>query len=177
MNGPDELTGCCGLYCGLCSKYQSKSPSRCTGCRKGEQHSYCSIWNCCVKKHGFAMCTDCDELFKCPIFIRRKVQEWIPAHDNLNHILKAGLKNWLKEQKERLNLLEELLRDYNEGRSMSFYCKACSRMPVKLIRIAIREAEEKLASEKANRSDIKEKAKALKTHLSDLAFEANVRLD
>jgi hypothetical protein len=154
-----SLAGCCGLYCGLCNKYQSKAPSRCIGCKSGEQHSWCSIWNCCVKKHGFETCTECNEIFNCEIFLRRKVAEWIPAADNLRQIKESGLENWLKEQRERQALLEELLGNYNEGRSMSFFCKACARMPVNLIYDAVKESNKKIVSEEIDKSDMKAKAK------------------
>ena len=172
-----NLIGCCGLYCGLCNKYQSKAPSRCIGCRLGEQHSWCSIWNCCVKKHGFDTCTECSEIFNCPIFLRRKVVEWIPAVDNLCQIKEVGLQNWLREQKERQVLLEELLQNYNEGRSMSFFCKVCARMSIDLINSAIKEAKEKFTNEKVDNSDLKLKASILKAVFKDLALKVNIILD
>ena len=177
-NGEAEnLIGCCGLYCGLCSKYQSKAASRCIGCRLGEQHSWCSIWNCCVKKHGLRTCADCKEIFVCPIFQRRKVAEWIPAAENLRQIKTDALEPWLREQKERQVLLEELLQDYNEGRSMSLYCKACAGMPIDLIRQAMKEAKEKLSSQKADKSDMKSKAKVMKTAMKSLATRGSIDLD
>ncbi len=147
-NESQNLLGCCGLYCGLCNKDQSKVPSRCIGCRLGEQHSWCSIWNCCEKKHQFESCAECSELFTCEIFVRRKVVGWIPAADNLRQIKAFGVDNWLKEQEERQALLAELLQYYNnEGRSMNFYCKACASMPIDLINSAIKEANEKVILE------------------------------
>src|SRR5512137_676305 len=95
------LIGCCGLYCGLCSKYQSKSQSRCIGCKLGEQHSWCSIWNCCTKKRNYETCAECRDMCKCAIFIRRNVKEWIPAANNLRRIKRVGSKAWLDEQIER----------------------------------------------------------------------------
>jgi len=172
-----NLIGCCGLYCGLCSKYQSKAPSRCIGCRLGEQHSWCSIWNCCVKKHGFESCTDCSEIFNCTIFLRRKVEEWIPAVDNLRQIKEVGLESWLKEQKERQALLTELLHNYNEGRSMNLYCKICARLPIDLIKKTIKEAKEKIVNEKINKSDMKSKARAVKEIINNLALKVNINLD
>ena len=172
-----NLIGCCGLYCGLCNKYQSTAPSRCIGCQMGEQHSWCSIWNCCVKKHGFEICTECDEVFRCEIFLRRKVAEWIPAADNLRQINEVGLESWLSEQKERQALLEKLLQNYNEGRSMGFYCKVCSRMTIQSINKAIEEAKKKLVSEKVAQFDMKSKAKILKAIIKDLALERNVNLN
>ena len=175
-NQAKNLIGCCGLYCGLCNKYQSTAPSRCIGCKLGEQHSWCSIWNCCVKKHGFETCTECEEVFQCEIFLRRKVAEWIPAADNLRQIKAVGLKSWLIEQRERQALLEKLLQNYNDGRSMSFYCKACSRMSIDLINNAIAEAEKRLVSEKVAESEMKSRAKFLKTAIKDLALDSNVNL-
>ncbi|MEW6103221.1 MAG: DUF3795 domain-containing protein [bacterium] len=172
-----NFIGCCGIYCGLCNKYQSEAPSRCIGCKLGEQHSWCSIWNCCVKRHGFETCSECKEIFRCEIFLRRKVTEWIPAADNLRQIKEVGLGNWLKEQKERERLVEELLQNYNEGRSMSFYCKVCARMSIDLIKKAIKEAKEKLIRGEIDKSDVKSRTKVLKIVIKDLALKADVNLN
>ena len=102
---------------------------------------------------------------------------WIPAADNLHQIKEAGMGSWLKEQKERQSLLGELLRNYNEGRSMSFYCKSCARMPIDLINKAIKRAKEKLTSEKIDKSDVKSKAKILRAAIKDLALEVDINLD
>ena len=130
-----------------------------------------------MKKHGYENCTECNEVFNCKIFVRRKVAQWIPAFDNLRRIKESGLKNWLKEQKERQALAEELLDNYNEGRSMSFLCKACARMPIELINKAIKETKKELLSEKVDKSDIKSKAKILKAVIKDLALKANINLN
>lgn len=173
---PGNLTGCCGLYCGLCSKYQSKSPSRCIGCKPGDQHLWCSIWNCCVKKHGFETCAECNEIDNCEILVRRKVAEWIPAIDNLRQIKKEGLAKWLNGQKERQSLLEELLQNFNEGRSMSFLCKACARMPVNLIYDAMQETNKKIADEKITGYDKKARAAILKSSVKDKAGRYSINL-
>ena len=101
--------------------------------------------------------------------MKRKVIEWIPAADNLHQIKKEGLKTWLKEQMERQALLEGLLENYNEGRSMNFHCKACARMPIDLVKKAIEQTKEKIAGEKIKNSDMKSKAKFLKSSIRDLA--------
>ena len=130
-----------------------------------------------MKKHRFESCTECSEIFNCPIFLRRKVVEWIPAADNLRQIKEVGLETWLREQKERQALLEELLQNYNEGRSMSFYCKVCARMSIDLINEAIKEAKEKLAGEKVDNSDMKSKARILRAVIKDIALKVNINLD
>jgi hypothetical protein len=115
-------------------------------------------------------------MFDCPIFVRRKVAEWIPAAHNLHQISEAGIESWLGEQKERQVLLEVLLQNYNEGRSMNFYCKVCARMPIDLIRKAMEETREILASEKVNPFDMKSKARVLKSEIKDLSVEGNIDL-
>jgi hypothetical protein len=102
---------------------------------------------------------------------------WIPAPHNLRTIKKVGLEKWLEEQKKRQALLEVLLQNYNEGRSMSFYCKACSRMSVELINKAVKEANKKLVDEDAYKTDIKLKAKFLKLVIKYLALKADVTLN
>lgn len=171
-----NLSGCCGLFCGLCNKYQSRSPSRCIGCRLGEQHAWCSIWNCCVKKHGLETCTECRDIFHCPVFLRRKVAEWVPAADNLRHIQDVGLKAWSREQRERQALLEEMLLHYNEGRSMNLYCKACARMPIDLIKVALEKTGASFPGGKADPPDVKTRAKVLKAALHEFASKNAVDL-
>ncbi len=102
--------------------------------------------------------------------------EWIPVADNCRRIEEAGLENWLKEQMERQMILEELLQHYNEGRSMTFYCKVCARIPIDLIRRTVKEAKKNITSEKIDPSDVKSKAKILKSTFKDLALIAGVDL-
>ena len=102
---------------------------------------------------------------------------WIPAVDNLRQIQEGGLEKWLEKQKKRQTLLKELLKHYNEGRSMSFYCKACAKMPIDLINEAIKKAKRRIVSEKINRSNIKSKAKILKSIIKDMTLKSNGNID
>jgi len=178
-----HLAGVCGLYCGLCPRYQSKAPSRCLSCHLGEQHSYCSVYRCCVTKRGLFTCADCDE-YPCARLLRvlgveKGLDSFIshkPAFPNLNRIREAGLEIHLEEQRERRLLVEHLLANYNEGRSMSFYCAACALMPPALIRQAIGEMEGMLASGQVDGSNLKAKAKAMRAIVQDLASETGIDL-
>ncbi len=178
-----HLAACCGLYCGLCPRFQSKAPSRCLSCHLGEQHSYCSVYRCCVTKRGHHTCGDCDD-YPCERLLRvLGVEEGLdsfishkPALPNLERIREVGLLTYLEEQRERLLLVEHLLAHYNEGRSMTFYCAACALMPPDLIRQAIDELEGMLTSEQVDGSDLKAKAKAkaMRGIMRDLASQAGI---
>jgi hypothetical protein len=169
-----NLAGCCGIFCGLCTKYQSKAPSRCIGCRLGEQHSWCSIYKCCVMKRGLLTCIECDD-HPCERYVRRKWgmdQQSRVAQDNLERIKKVGLEPWLEEQRERRLMVEELLTNYNEGRSMSFYCLACTLMPIDLIS----EASAEIRTMPVDDSDVEARAKALRLIIQELASKSDIEL-
>jgi len=72
--------------------------------------------------------------------------------------------------------VEQLLADYNEGRSMSFYCRACALMPPDLIRQGIGEMEGMLANQQVDGSNLKEKAKAMRAAIQNLASQAGIDL-
>ena len=86
------------------------------------------------------------------------------------------MEDWLKEQRKRRLLLEKLLTNYNEGRSMSLYCLATALMPLELIDKAVSELKEKLVRNQIDGSDIKAKAKPLKVIIQGLAQERGIEL-
>jgi hypothetical protein len=173
-----NLAGCCGLYCGLCPRYQSTAKSRCEGCRVISLAISCKIYNCCVKKNAFVTCADCsdwpceklDGFFDGDSFISHKV-----CRPNTERIKEVGLKAWLQEQTQRKSVLEDLLANYNEGRSCSFFCIATALMPVDLVKRAENQAKTKIADEKIQ-ADIKAKAKVMRSVIQDLASEAGIDL-
>jgi len=99
-----------------------------------------------------------------------------PALPNLERIREVGLETYLEEQRERRLLVEHLLANYNEGRSMSLYCVACALMPPDLIRQAIGEMETRLASKQVDGSNLKAKAKAMRSSIQGLASQAGIDL-
>ncbi|MBN1464852.1 hypothetical protein JXA02_03760 [candidate division KSB1 bacterium] len=127
-----------------------------------------------MKKHQYETCSDCRHAFHCAIFVRRKVAEWIPAAENLRQMKEIGLAEWTKEQRERQTLLERLLEDYNEGRSMSLFCKVCARMPIDLINRAREEAAGRARERGA--LDLKAKARLFKTVVKEIAAAAHIDL-
>jgi len=178
-----DLAGCCGIYCGLCPKFQSQAKSRCLSCHLGEQHSYCSLYRCCVMKHGLHNCSQCED-FPCPKLLRvLGVEEGLdsfvshqPALGNLNRIAEIGLDGHLVEQEERRSLVEGLLAEYNEGRSMSFYCLACALMPPDLIRQALGLMKAKINGQEVDASDLKTKAKAMRAVIQEIASAEGIEL-
>jgi hypothetical protein len=95
---------------------------------------------------------------------------------NLERTRQVGLKAHLDEQRERRLLAEQLIDEYNEGRSMTFYCTACTLMAPSVIREALQEMETLLATGQVDSADIKAKAKAMKGLIKERADRAGTDL-
>ncbi len=174
------MGGCCGIYCGLCPRFQSKAASRCPGCKVLSLTISCKRYNCCVKKNGFETCAECSE-FPCDKYENFFDWDSFVSHrvclPNLERIKEAGLTGWLREQSKRRQTLENLLANYNEGKSCSFLCIAVALMPVDLIREAVDEAKKTLAESNVNGSDVKAKAKTLRSIIQRSATKAGIDLN
>jgi hypothetical protein len=146
MTNPRKFTsiGCCGISCGLCPRFHSKAKSRCLGCGPDAHCSFCSIFRCCQIKRNYETCADCNE-FPCEKFGKWFDADSFVTHSNclinIQKIQNIGIKEFLKEQSERKNLLESILKKYNTGRLMSFYCLASSLLSIESLRKALKQIE------------------------------------
>ena len=173
--------GACGLYCGLCPRFQSAAASRCPGCQLGDQHSYCSVWRCAVKGRGLLTCAECTD-YPCAK-LKRCIGDGAdsflshqPAYPNLDRIRSEGLANHLAQARERRELLQQLLARYNEGRSMSFLCVAAALLSPQRLRQAAKELDESIARGRIDGDNAKTRAKAMRSTLEELAAEDGISL-
>lgn len=164
-----NLIGCCGISCGLCPRFQSRAKSRCLGCGPDGHCSYCSIFRCCVMKRNDESCADCSE-FPC-----EKFDKWFDADSfvthqkcrpNIQKIKKVGIKEFLKEQEERKNLLEIILEKYNPGRCASLYCLASALMSIESLKKTVKQIE----------SVKEDKAESFKKLIQELAEKEKINL-
>ena len=173
---------CCGLDCGLCPIYYTKGPSRCPGCCGSDffnKHPSCSIITCCVKQHNFETCAECEE-FPCS-----KIDKWdkydsFISHkvslSNLELIKEKGIDQFLTQQKRRMELLNIMLEDFNEGRSKSFYCIATALLPLDDLEKILQESKQQIIEEGIDLNDLKAKSKILKNTLSKIANSKSIEL-
>lgn len=176
--------GCCGLDCCLCPRYYTVGSSRCPGCCGPEffsKHPSCSFITCCVKKNDLEVCAECDE-FPCPkfesegenafdSFVTHRKTVW-----NLNFIKENGMAKFIEQQERRIELLEILLKHFDEGRSKSFYCIAATLLSITDLEIALENCEQKLKADMIKSEDIKTKAHILKNILNELASYKGIEL-
>jgi len=178
--------GCCGLDCGLCPRYYTAGSSRCPGCcgpNFFNKHPSCSYITCCVKKHGLETCGQCSE-FPCS-----KFESWLEsggeydsflthkkAKPNLESIRTNGIERFMEQQNKRSGLLEKMLKDFDEGRSKSFYCIASTLLPIADLETSLEKAEQKSKTDKVALDNDKVKSKILTDLLNESAARSEVRL-
>jgi hypothetical protein len=120
-------------------------------------------------KRNFETCADCPD-FPCEKFAKWFDGDSFVTHHkclpNIQKIKKIGVKDFLKEQKERKKLLELMLANYNPGQCVSMYCLACALMPVDSLKTALKQIE----------SVKGDKAKAFKALIQELAEKEKISL-
>jgi len=171
---------CCGLDCGLCPRYYTEGPSRCPGCCGPDFFKVnpgCGYITCCVKKRKLEVCAECLD-FPCKRFDgwfgTKPYDSWIchrKAEPNLKFIKEKGLKEFIKQQQKRIDLLKTMLNDFNDGRSKSFFCLSATLLSIQGLESAIKEV-----SVKTKKEDMKTRAKALKEKLKEIAEKEKVEL-
>ena len=173
--------GACGLDCVLCPRYYTEGKSKCDGC--GSAYSYaavgCKIFRCCVKEKKFETCAECND-FLCSKFEGADDYDSFITHrkmvSNLKFIKKHGIKEFLNEQKKRQKLLEQMLEQFNEGRSRTLYCVAATLLPIKDLKKSLDFAKKKVKEKGVKDSDLRSKAKILKEILNELALKERIDL-
>ncbi|MCW4031658.1 MAG: DUF3795 domain-containing protein [Candidatus Bathyarchaeota archaeon] len=165
--------GVCGLSCRLCPWYHSKGKSRCEGCKsKFRMTAGCPFITCAVKRKKLEFCWDCTEKENCKKWQKhrdagKKFDSFTcyqKLEDNIAYIQKNGLDNFDRLQKRREQILKEMLQEFNEGRSKTYYCIASTVLEIKELQAALKQAK------KAPKElDLKGKARFLHAILDNLA--------
>jgi len=80
-----------------------------------------------------------------------------------------GIEEFAGQQRKRIELLERMLADFDDGRSKSFYCKSAALLDSATIENSLDRAVQRIETGDINPSDIKTKANTLKGILSGVA--------
>jgi hypothetical protein len=150
------LFSVCGLNCGLCPRFHTTGTSKCPGCAGegfSEVHPPCGALTCCQRKE-FEYCFLCHE-YPCKKFVSADLTDSFITHKNqfrdLDKAKRIGMETYKAELNEKVMLLEELLKNHDDGRRKSFYCLA-----VNLLELAdVKSVMENIADATY---DVKEKA-------------------
>ena len=172
--------GICGLSCRLCPTYNTDAKSKCDGCKSENRMAVgCPFITCAIKKKGIEFCWDCEQDETCEKWMKhrnagKKVDSfkcYQKLEDDIAFIQKNGVNEFEKLQKMREKVLKEMLQEFNEGRSKSYYCVAATVLEIE-------ELEEALTKAKKDSTglEIKGKSKVLHSILDEIAERKNYYL-
>lgn len=153
------LFSACGLNCGLCPRYYTNGPSRCPGCA-GEGftkvHPSCGVLSCCQRK-GLEYCFSCEE-YPCKKYDGADAKDSFITHKNqftdIEKVKQIGIKAYEDELNAKIEILEELLRNYDDGRRKGAYCLAVNLLDLHEIKTVM----SRLADEVEPQAPVKTKA-------------------
>jgi hypothetical protein len=177
----------CGLDCGLCPRYYTVGPSRCPGCcgpNFSNKHPSCSFITCCVKKKNLEACGECPD-FPCPKFKSEKEYSQVKESSsyppyrkvlsNLHAIKEHGIESFLQQQRRRIELLEKMIKDFDDGRSRSYYCRSAALLDPADLESSLAAAGQRIKADHVPPNDRKTKAKILRGLLDELAAKEGRR--
>lgn len=138
----DPLFSLCGLNCGLCPMYVGKY---CPGCGGGEGNQSCAIARCSREHGGIEFCYLCEE-YPCGKYEGIDRYDSFITHRNRRKDLeraKTDPEAYRAELAEKMEILERLLGNYNDGRRKNLFCIAANLMEIGDLRAAAGEIEAK----------------------------------
>ena len=174
----ENTIGCCGIDCGLCPRFHTKGDSVCPGCgvlKFNQKHPTCGFLTCCVIKNGLEVCSDCKE-YPCKRFDSEKNgYDSFVTHKkvfvNLDYIKDKGIERFIEDQRKRIEILNDLLTNYDDGRSKSFFCISSTLLPATKLE-KVHEFAQKINQE----SDLKEKCRLVRGYITEIADRLNIIL-
>ncbi len=95
---------------------------------------------------------------------------------NLLYIQKHGVKNFINNQKKRIDLLDILIRNFDEGRSRNFFCKATALLDVNSLEECINETTQKIKSDDISANESKIKAGMIRKALNEVALHCGIEI-
>ena len=136
----------------------------------------CPFITCALKKKGIEFCWNCEEKKTCEKWAKHretaKKADSFKCYQKLEKdiasIQKNGVDEFEETQKKRECLLEEMLREFNDGRSKSYYCIAVTVLEVGELEEALTQAHKN-----SDGLEIKEKSKVLHSILDEIAEQRN----
>ncbi len=136
----------------------------------------CPFITCALKKKGIEFCWDCKESATCAKWKKHRdagkkrdsFKCYQKLEDDIAFIQKSGVDEFEKLQKVRERLLKEMLQEFNEGRSKSYYCIASTVLEIEELKGALDKAKNG-----SDGSNIKDRSRLLHSLLDEIAAQKN----
>ena len=139
----------------------------------------CPFITCALKRKGIEFCWNCEEHEACEKWRKhreagKKADSFMcyqKLEDDIACVQKNGVEKFEDMQKIRKHLLYEMVGEFNEGRSKTYYCIAATVMETGELKEALKEARANSAG-----FDIKEKSRVLHALLDEIARQKHYYL-
>lgn len=129
----NQLLSLCGLNCGLCPMFIGKY---CPGCGGGEGNQGCKIAGCAVERGNVDYCFCCAE-YPCQKYEHIDENDSFITHRNqktdLEKAKKIGIEAYNNEQKEKMEILDYLLMNFNDGRKKTLFCQTVNLLELEAL--------------------------------------------
>ncbi len=169
----DSLFSLCGLNCGLCPMYIRGD---CGGCFTDSPcYLTCPIAPCSVEHGNVEYCYQCNE-YPCSRYDGIDLHDSLISHRNQKKDLakakRIGIDGYLKEQREKVKILNRILTEYDDGRNDVFFCLAVNMLDLSDLTAALENADKTSANMPKS-----EKAELMKQKLYHYAEKRNIPLE
>ncbi len=141
------LFSLCGLNCGLCPRYQTEGDSKCPGCGGADfhlKHPSCTVITCNQKHDLVEYCFLCSS-YPCEKYQKQSDKDSFITYQNVLTDFElaktAGLQQYKLELNEKVEILEYLIRNYNDGRRKNFYYIAVNLLSLVRLKEILREIQ------------------------------------
>lgn len=169
----------CGLNCGLCPRFHTEGGSRCPGCGGpdfAQKHPSCAIIHCSERHGEVEFCFQCED-YPCDRYLTAPAKDSFITYQNLleNHqkAKQDGLASYVDQLSRRIEILEELLQEYNDGRSKNFFCLATNLLPLQDLQMLMEQMKEDASLVLL---EPKNRTKQVRTMLEQLALQHSMTL-
>ena len=93
---------------------------------------------------------------------------------NLHAIREHGIERFMAQQRRRIQLLERMIKDFDDGRSRSYYCRSAALLDPADLESSLTAAVRRIEADPIEPNDVKTKARILRGLLDELALKEGV---
>ncbi len=169
----NQLLSLCGLNCGLCTM---RLDHYCPGCGGGNGNQSCKIAKCSLAHGKIEYCYECEE-YPCSLYEHIDEFDSFITHKrqkaDLAKAKQIGIIAYNAEQEEKIEILNMLLTEFNDGRRKSFYCVAVNLFELAEIEAIIKQIKNTAGLEGLT---VKEKSAYVVGLFQDVAKQKNLEL-
>lgn len=168
----DSYFSMCGLNCGVCPMQIHRD---CGGCFTGSPcYEGCPIVHCEYRQDNMEYCFECDK-FPCDKYDGFDSYDSLIPHINcIKDMKKAkeiGVDKYLSELKEKRQLLEYVIENYDGDNNDIFYCTAFNLMDLSDLKRVVKKVD------KIENLSEKQKAKVLIEEFKDTVKLKNIKIE